>query len=120
MFIYCEQIFYIIISLQKHGQNTVRFLAWFGRQPLGYFFLNHTRANRNTVFVIQHLKEDLTADVIRIITDHVELPFGNQLIQIQLQEIALHQIQLRVPLTQISNRLAVNLNGRELNSFVLK
>ena len=71
------KIFYIIISLEQHGENAIRFLARFGGQAFRYFFLDHTRANGDTVFVVQHLKEDLRGDIIRIIADDIKFAFGH-------------------------------------------
>ena len=103
MFVHREQIFYILIRLQKHGEDAVRFIARFGGQPFGYFLLDHPGTNRDTVLVIQYLKENLTTNIIWIITNHVEFPFRNQLVQIEFKEIAFHQVQFRIPLTQVSD-----------------
>ena len=59
VFVHCEEIFYIIVSLQQYREDAVGFFAGFGGNAFGHFFLDHTCADRDTILVVEYAEEYL-------------------------------------------------------------
>ena len=70
---------------------------------LGYLFLYHARADRNTVAMLKHFEKDLTRNVIRIVAYNHKRTIANNRIEVETKKIAFDYMQLRIMLLEINN-----------------
>ena len=112
MFVYSKQIFDIVPRLNQDAQDTVCLIARCSGYALCHFLLYHTCATGNQLFVVQHLKEDLTGYIIGIVAgQHERVPLKSA-VQVHFQKIILYDIllQRREMLAKVSYRLKVDLH----------
>ena len=104
-----EQIFYLIPCLYQYAEDTVSFAARSGGNTFGYFLLDHARTTGDNILVIQHFKEYLTGDIIRVITCQYERLAVEQPVEIHFQEVIFNDVvfQRRIFFTQIGYGLII-------------
>ena len=110
MFADSEQIFHFIPCLYQYAEDTVSFAARSGGNTFGYFLLDHARTTGDNILVIQHFKEYLTGDIIRVITCQYERLAVEQPVEIHFQEVVLDDMifQRRISFAKISYRFIVH------------
>ena len=64
--------------------------------------------------MIQNFKEDLTTDIVWIVAYDTEFALRINDIQIQLQKVALNEVQLGVPLFEVRHTLPINFDSGSL------
>ena len=69
-----KEIFDAVPTLQEYAQDAVSFRPRWGSDALGRLLLNHTRAARNVVFEVEHLKENLRRNVVRVVARQHKRP----------------------------------------------
>ena len=119
MFVYGKQIFHLIPCLNQNAQDAVCLAARTGGNTFGHFFLNHSGATGNQVFVVQHFKKDLAGYIIRIVTGEDKRSAVKQLLQFQLQKVIFYDVSFQSGevLTQIGNRFKIKLYHFHFTSF---
>lgn len=115
-----KQVLDVVPGLQKNGQNTVSLAAWALCDALCNLFLHHADNLRNSLAVIQNLEENLRRNIIREVTDYIEVSL-EKYIWINLQEISQKHaaVSLREVREQVVNALCVNLYGLDVQVFTL-
>ena len=87
-----KQVVDLVIQLHQHTQYAVGLASRRSRQTLSHLFLNHARAARNEVAVIEHFKENLATDVVRIIARQNERPSLESMLQMHFQKIVFDNV----------------------------
>ena len=83
-----EQIFHIIPRLDEHAENAVGLGTRLSLHALCHLTLNHTRAARNQILVINHLEEYLRRDIVGVIAGQHERLTVEELMEVHAEEVA--------------------------------
>ena len=114
-FVQSKEVVDLIIGLGEDGCYAVHLASWYRGYALGYFFLEHADHFGNMRAPIDHPKDDLRRDVVRVVAYQGEGFTGKSLGNAPLEEVRM--VQSRTDLGKLAlkhgNALAVQLDGME-------
>ena len=111
---HAEQVLDVVVGLQQDAQDAVLLTAGRRGEPHSHLFLDHADDLGDDLPVVQHFEKDLRGDVVRKIPDDIDaaLP-GVQGVEIELQEVALDDVQRRIVHAQVIDALGVDFGHGE-------
>ena len=107
-----KEVFHLVPGLNQYAQDAVRLASGAGGDAFGHFFLYHSCAARNQVFVIQHLEKNLARYVIRVVACQYKRLSVENVFQFQLEEVVFDDVSFEggEVFFQISHRFEVQLH----------
>lgn len=113
---YRKKVFAFIPGLGKHAEDAVFLIARRGNDAAGHFLLKHAGHLRDEVAMLKHSEKDLAGNIVGEIANQGEGPAIKQLVEIQLQKIALHDMfpPRRMFVVQPGDHVLIGFNGLEM------
>ena len=112
-----EEVFDIVEGRQQDTEDAVGLAAGLGGHALGHLLLEHAHHLGNLVAVFVDLEENLRRDIVREIAYDGER-LGEELLKVELEEVALDDMEGGIMVVEVGNRLGVNLDGVEVEGRV--
>lgn len=106
-----EQVFAVVPGLQQHGEDAAVAVARRGADAFGHFLLQHPGGNGYAVAVLQDLEKYLTRDVVREIAYQRHFLTRKYRVEVHLQEVGLHHVQVRVQVVQESDAFGIQFHA---------
>ena len=108
-----KEVFDIVEGRKQDTQNAIGFAARSGTHPLGDLFLEHAHQLGDAVAVVVDAEKDLRRNVIGEIA-YDRKGIGKKGGEVELEEVALDNMERGIVAVEIVDRLAVDFDGVEI------
>jgi hypothetical protein len=112
-----EEILDIVEGREEDTEDAIGLAARLGGHALGHLLLEHAHHLGYLVAVVVDLEENLRGDIIREITYHGKR-LGEEFLEVELEKVTLDDMQRRIMVVEVGNRLGVNLDSMEVKDGV--